>query len=85
MTQEQIISIVREKGKVGSTENERYIDLPDGITEQGNDLAQIVHFGDERGLAVYWLDPYDNGFFKEFSKLSQGAKEDIESYLLSIA
>lgn len=80
MTQEEIISIVKNKGNVGCTHVEHYIDYPEKL---GNDWVQIVYFDDERGLAIYLVDDdSEQGefiFYEDFSH-----KNEIESFLESI-
>lgn len=81
MKQQEIIEIVKNKGKVGCTDIEHYIDI-DGQIYDGNKLiCQVVFFDDERGLAVYWLDEYDNGDFMEYSNICESAKNKIETIL----
>lgn len=77
MTEKEIIEIVRDKGNVGCTDVERYIDYPDEID---GDWVQIVHFADERGLAVYLVDTESNdGEFIDYADYSH--KQELEQYL----
>lgn len=62
-------------GKVGSTDQERYVDLNTDELERDNGrlYCQLVYFGatDERPLAVYWLDEtMESGDFIAFADLS---------------
>ena len=69
-----LITKLRCVGKVGSTDQERYVDLNTYELERDNGrlYCQLVYFGatDERPLAVYWLDEDNNGDFIEFAELS---------------
>ena len=80
MTEKEIIEIVRDKGNVGCTDVERYIDYPDEID---GDWVQIVHFTDERGLAVYLVDTEGNdGEFIDYADYSH--KQELEEYLRTL-
>lgn len=80
MTQEQVINIVRSKGNVGCTETERYIDYPDEID---GDWVQVVHFADDRGLAVYVVNSEtEQGEFIEYADYSH--RDELEKYLETI-
>lgn len=76
MEKKDIIEIVKSKGLVGCTDIEHYIDMPDKI---GGDYVQVVYFEDERGLAVYLVDEYDQGEFIEYDDYSH--KHEIEEVL----
>ena len=84
MKQEEIIEIVKNKGKVGCTDIEHYIDIDGQVYDGYKWLCQVVYFEDERSLAVYWLDEYDNGDFIEYSKIGKEARERIETILQRI-
>lgn len=79
MKQQEIIEIVKTKGNIGCTTIEHYIDMPDKIN---GDYVQVVFFDDERGLAVYLVDEYEQGEFVDYEDYSH--KEEIENYLLEL-
>ena len=81
MKEQEVIEIVKKFGEVGCTDIEHYIDIGGQIYDGDMWLCQIVYFEDERGLAVYWLDEYDNGDFIEYSKVSEDARNKIETIL----
>lgn len=81
MKEQEIIEIVKKFGEVGCNDIEHYIDIGGQIYDEDMWLCQIVYFEDDRGLAVYWLDEYDNGDFIEYSKVSEDARNKIETIL----
>lgn len=83
MTTKEIAKIVNEKGLVGCTDRERYLDIPDVRTTRRT-YAQIVSFNDDRPLALYWLNDKSDGSFSDYRKVSRKTKEKVEEYLMSL-
>ena len=83
MTKEEVTRIVNEKGKVGCTDIERYIDLPeDQIKTAKKTYAQVISFNDgERPLALCWLDKYDDLYFSEYTRVPRNIKDQVEEFL----
>ena len=83
MTTKEITECVNKYGRVGSTDKERYIDLPCGIKTKTKTAEQLIAFNDgKRPLALYWLDDYDEGYFTEYAKMGNEIKNKVEKYLI---
>lgn len=82
MKEQEVVFLVRNKGKVGCTHTERYIDISDKQIREGDKwICQIVSFEDERGLAVYWLNEFDEGEFMEYSQMKEETRTRVENIL----
>lgn len=81
MSEKEIIAIVETYGAEGCTPSERYIDIGGQVYDGDKWICQVVYFNDERGLAAYWLDEFNNGYFIEYSKLLDTTKTRIETIL----
>jgi len=70
--------VLQGNGKEGTTEYERYIDLPSIIRVNTKwSLYQLCYFADDDQLLAYALNKYDEGKFYEVSKLPQKVKAEL--------
>lgn len=75
-------------GEIGSTEIERFCDIPiksdtispDIVDRTGNTIAQIAYFEDTDEVLVYILDREDDGFFASIYDLDDDTMHEIVDY-----
>lgn len=73
-------SILQNQGKEGTTQYERYIDLPYEIPVNKRwNLYQLSYFSDDDQLAAYALNEYNEGKFIDVSKLPKTVKTELIS------
>lgn len=76
----ELVGILQVKGKEGTTEYERYIDLPSEIPVNSKwTLYQLSYFSDDDQLAAYALNEYNEGKFINVSKLPKTVKAELIS------
>ena len=74
--------ILQSKGKEGTTEYERYVDLPSIIPVNTKwSLYQLCYFSDDHQLLAYALNKYNEGKFYEVSKLPKTVKAKLISMI----
>ena len=76
----ELVGILQVKGKEGTTEYERYIDLPSDIPVNTRwYLCQLSYFSDDDQLAAHALNEYNDGKFIDVSKLPKTVKAELIS------
>lgn len=74
----ELVGILQVKGKEGTTEYERYIDLPSDIPVNTRwYLCQLSYFSDDDQLTAYALNEYNEGKFIDVSKLPKTVKAEL--------
>ena len=74
----ELVGILQVKGKEGTTEYERYIDLPSDIPVNTRwYLCQLSYFSDDDQLAAYALNEYNEGKFIDVSKRPKTVKAEL--------
>ena len=75
-------NILQNQGEEGTTEYERYIDLPSEIPLNTRwTLYQLSFFSDDDQLAAYALNEYNEGKFIGVSKLPKTVKAELISMI----
>lgn len=96
LTKDEMADIIKHNGEVGSTEQERYIEIYEGtmatikidsnggLDENGTpimvELAQLVYFMDEDKLYAYLVDELDYGYMVEYEHLDENLQQEIANY-----